>query len=232
MLVVEDGTELFDQGHESEVFFFDLTSLEAGELVETQLEDGVGLYLGERILGHEGDLGLVTILRRADDFDKVIQVIEGDLVTFEDVGAGFGLAQAEGRAAVDDLAAVIDIASEHLFDVHLLGATVVEREEDHAERAFEWCALVELVNDHARDCAAFEFDDDARGLGRFIAKIGDAVDSFLLDQFGDANDEGGAVHIIRDSGDDDLLLAFVLDDFGDATCADDPATGFEVAIDA
>ena len=120
-----------------EVFFFDLAALQAGQLVQAQLEDGGwSEYLGERILRHEGHLRLVAVLRSADDFDKVVQVIQGDLVAFQDVGAGLGLAQAEGRAAVDDLAAVVDVASEHLFDVHLLGATVVEREEDHAERSF------------------------------------------------------------------------------------------------
>ena len=74
------------------------------------------------------------------------------------MGAGFGFSQTEGGAAVDDITAVVDVASKHLFDVHLLGTTVVEREEDDAEGTFEWCALVELVDDDTGDCSAFELD--------------------------------------------------------------------------
>ena len=41
----EDGAESFDELHESLVFFFDLFAFESGELVETKLENGVGLFL-------------------------------------------------------------------------------------------------------------------------------------------------------------------------------------------
>jgi hypothetical protein len=45
----------------SSVLGFDLAALEAGELVEAEFEDGVGLALGERVLGHQLQLGLVAI---------------------------------------------------------------------------------------------------------------------------------------------------------------------------
>jgi hypothetical protein len=47
--------------HELEVLGLDLAALEAGELVEAELEDGVGLALGERVLRHQALLGLVAV---------------------------------------------------------------------------------------------------------------------------------------------------------------------------
>jgi hypothetical protein len=74
-----------------EVFGLDLAALETGELVEAEFEDGVGLALGERILRHQLLLGLLAVLRGADDFDEVVEVIEGDDVALEDVRAVLGL---------------------------------------------------------------------------------------------------------------------------------------------
>ena len=46
--------------------------------------------------------------RRTDQLDDLIDVIERFLQTFEDVGAGFGLAQFVLRAAADDIDAMLD----------------------------------------------------------------------------------------------------------------------------
>ena len=42
---LEDGAELLDDLHQLEVFGFDFAALEAGELVETEFENGVGLAI-------------------------------------------------------------------------------------------------------------------------------------------------------------------------------------------
>jgi hypothetical protein len=78
--------------------------------------------LGERILRHQADLGLVAVGRGADDLDEVVEVIEGDDVALEDVGAVFGFVEAELGAARDDIAAVLDVALDEFLDVHLLRA--------------------------------------------------------------------------------------------------------------
>ena len=109
-LGLEDAAQLLDELDELEVLGLDLVALEAGQLVEAQFEDGVGLALGERVLGHQLDLGLLPVLRSADDPDEVVEVVEGDLVALEDVRAVLGLAQAELGAAGDDIAAVLDVA--------------------------------------------------------------------------------------------------------------------------
>jgi hypothetical protein len=136
-LGLEDAAQFLDQLHQFEVFGLDLVAFQSGELVEAQFEDGVGLALGQRVLRHQLLLGLGAVGGGADDAHEVVEVIEGDLVALEDVGAVLGLAQAELGAAGDDVAAVLDVAIDQLANVHLLRPLLVEREQGDAEGGFE-----------------------------------------------------------------------------------------------
>ena len=111
--------------------------------------------------------------------DEVVEVIEGDDVALEDVGAVLGLVEAELRAARDDIAAVFDVALEEFLDVHLLRPLLVEGQQGDAEGGFEGGLLEKLVDDDLGLLAALELDDDARVLVGLVAEIADAVD-FLL----------------------------------------------------
>ena len=58
----------------------------------------------------------------ADQLDDRVDVIEGFLETFEDVGAGFRLAQFVLRAAAHDIDAVFDEVAEQLHQRSALAA--------------------------------------------------------------------------------------------------------------
>ena len=232
-LGVEDLAQGGDERLEFEVFGFDLAALQSGELVETEFEDGVGLALGERIFGHQLRLGLVAVGGGADDFDEVVEVIEGDDVAFEDVGAIEGLVEAELGAAGDDVATMLDETLDELLDVHLLRALLVDGKERDAEGGLEGGLLEELVDDDAGLFAALELDDDAGVFVGLVAEVADAFELFLADELGDAQDEVGAVHVIRDFRDNDLLHAGLhLLGVGLAADADDALAGLEVGEDA
>jgi hypothetical protein len=231
-LGLEDAAQFLDQLHEAEVLGLDLAALEAGQLVEAQLEDGVRLALREGVLRHQADLRLVAVGGGADDLHEVVQVIEGDDVALEDVGAVLGLAQAEARAARDDVPAVLDVALDQLLDVHLLRPLAVEREERDAEGGLERRLLEELVDDDLGLLAALELDDDARVLVGLVAQVADAVDLLLRDELGDARDQVRPVHVVGDLRDDDLLhAALQLLGVGLAADADDSLAGLQVAQD-
>ena len=230
---LEDAAELHDERLQGEVFRLDLAALEAGELVEAEFEDGVGLALGERVLRHQLLLGLVAIGGGADDFDEVVEVIEGDDVALEDVGAVLGLLEAELRAAGDDIAAVLDVALNEFLDVHLLRPLLVEGEQGDTEGGLEGGLLEELVDDDLGLFAALELDDDAGVFVGLVAEVADAVELLLADELGDAEDEGVAVNVVGDLGDDDLLhAALEFLGVGLAAGADDALAGLEVAEDA
>ena len=138
-------------------------------MIEAEFEDGVRLNFRERILGHQVTLCFVAAAGGANNLNKIVDVLEGDLEAFEDMRTRLCLAQFELGAAIDDLAAVIDVATEHFLDVHLLRATVVECEQNDAEGAFKGGAFVELIDDDARNCATLELDDDTCCLGGLVA---------------------------------------------------------------
>ena len=149
------------------------------------------------------------------------------------MGAGQGLVEAEPGAAGDDVAAVRDVAVDELPDVHLLRPLLVEGEQGDAERGLEGGLLEELVDDDLGLLAALELDDNAGVLVGLVAQVADAVDQLLRNEVGDARDERGAVHVVGDLRDDDLLHpALELLGVGLAAGADDALAGLEVAEDA
>ena len=173
------------------------------------------------------------VLGRADDADEVVKVVERDLVALEDVRAILGLAEAELRAAGDDIAAVLDVALDEFLDVHLLRPLLVEGQQDDAEGGFEGGLLEELVDDDLGLLAALEFDDDAGVLVGLVAQVADAVDLLVGHQLGNARDQGRAVDVVGDLGDDDLLSAALeFLSMGLAAHADDAFSRREIGNDA
>ena len=232
-LARENAAELFDERHQFAVFSLDLVALQAGELVEAEVEDGHGLALAESVLGHQLHAGLVAVGCGADDLHEVVQIAQGDLEALEDVGAVLGLTEAEAGAAGDHVAAVLDEAFEQLADVHLLRATLVEGEQDDAERVFEVRVLVELVDDDLRVLVALELDDHARVFVGLVAEVGDLIQHLVGAQLGDVLHQGRAIDVVGQLREDDLLLAVLhLLRVGDAADADDATAGTQVLLDA
>jgi len=229
----QNAAQLLDQLDEIEVFGLNLVAFQAGELVQAQVKNRVSLPLRQRIAGHQAGLGLLPILGGADDPHEVVKIVEGDLVAFQEVGAVLGLAEAELRAARDDLAAVLDVALDELLDVHLLGPLLVEGQQDDAEGRFECGLLEELVDDNLGLFAPLELDDDAGVLVGLVAEVADATDLLVSHQVGNPGDEGGAVDVVGDLGDDDLFAA-ALELLGVrlAPHADDALAGLEIGNDA
>ena len=175
----------------------------------------------------------VMNLTAITDFDEVVEVVERDFIAFENVGAVFGLAQQVAGAAVDDLAAVLDVAFEHFADVHELGLALVERKQYHAERRFELRVLEELVENHPRRFPAFELHHDPRVFVGLVAYVADFGENLVRHELGDVLHERVSVDVVGDFRDDDLFLAvFELFDARDPASLDDSAAGLHVAVDS
>ena len=232
-LAREDAAEFFDECHQFAVLSLDLVALQSGELVEAQVEDGHGLAFAEAVLGHQLHSSLVAVGRGADDLHEVVQITQGDLEALEDVGAVFGLAETEAGTAGDDIAAVLNEAFEQLADVHLLRATLVEGEQDDAERVFEVRVLVELVDDDLRVLVALELDDHARVFVGLVAEVGDLIQHLVGAELRDVLHQGGTVDVIGQLREDDLLLAVLhLLRVGYAADTDNTTAGAQVLLDA
>ena len=95
-----------------------------------------------------------------------------------------------------------------MLEVHDDGLSVDEREHDDAEAVLQLGVFVELVEDDVRRAVTAQFDDDAHAAAvGFVAQVGDAVDLFVADEFGDFLDEARFVDLIRGFGDDDARFA-------------------------
>ena len=70
----------------------------------------------------------------ADERDHLVEVVERLEEAFEDVGALFGLAQVEARAADDDLLRCSRKCRRIVRERHDLRLVVDDRQEDDAER--------------------------------------------------------------------------------------------------
>ena len=257
LLAGEDVHEIFDGGEKLFVFAEDLVAFQAGQLIEAEFQDVVDLLFAEEVFaigqarfaadfdpefldllagefeGEEFDFGLFAVFRSADDADKLVEIGQCDEEGLEFFRADFGFAEKVGGAAEDDFAAVLDVAEDGFLERKELRLPVVDGQHRDGEGGLERGVLVEVVDDNLRIGVALEFDHDARFFVRLVADGADVGDRLLVDQIRDALDEGGAVDVVGDLGDDDLLaVALELLDTGFAADFDRAASGFEVLADA
>ena len=208
----------------------DLVDGKPRQAVQLQFEDGVGLQGREGLLelhllggdcfqvdvdGLAGEVGdqivacFGAVLAAANDGNHRVEVIERGDVAFQNVLALAGPRQQVGSAAAHHFHAVIDEVLDSGDQAKLARLVVDHRQEDHAERFLHGGVLVQLVQDDLRLGAALELDDDAHAVAiAFVAHIADVADGLIEHQLGDALDQGGLVHLIRDLGDDDGLAIF------------------------
>src|SRR5205807_9583841 len=77
----------------------------------------------------------------------------------------------------------------------------------NCETRFQRGVLVQVVDDNLGDRITFEFDDDAVVFIGFIPHRGDVGDDFFVYQVGNALDQHGAIDVVRDLRNDNLLPA-------------------------
>ena len=99
LLVLEDAPQLGDPLLQGGVLLLDLEPLELGQPLELELEDGLGLDLGQPELLHQPLAGLVDRLGGPDELDDGVEVVEADDQAFQDVGPLLGLAAARSASA-------------------------------------------------------------------------------------------------------------------------------------
>ena len=229
LLAGEDVHEVANGREDRVVVVLRLLPVERGELVETQLEDVVDLFVREDVFvtddaglianedadglrGGGGEFVSLDPLARfvavggvSDDLDEVVQPVEREEVGLELLGVALGHGLEVARAADDDFPPVLDVNEERVLDVEQPRAAVVDGEHVHREGRLERGVLVEVVDDDLRPRVALQVDDDARVLVRLVADAADFRQNFLVGQFGDARDEVRTVHGEGNLGDDELL---------------------------
>ena len=178
--------------------------------------------------------GLVDGRRAADERDDLVERVERLEVAAQDVHALLGLAQAELRAADDDLDLVVDPVRDEAVERQRARHAVDDREHVRAEVLLQLRVLVEVVQHDLGDGVALEHDHEALAgaAGGLVADVGDAGDLAVLDEVGDLDREVVGVDLVRQLGDDEAGAALDLFDVDDGAHRDRAAAGAVGVLDA
>ena len=207
LLTGEDFLVFLDLLQDLFVFFNDLFKLEACEALEFHVQDGLGLYPGQLKLLHEAFPGLCRGLGGTDECHNLVQVVNGNLQAFQDMGAFLGLSQQIGGAPDDHRLPVFQEVGEKFLEVQQFRFPVDNGQEDDAETALHCRVFVKMVEDDLGNAVLLELHHypHAAPVG-FIPDRMNALYLLVLDQRGNALHELGLVYLIGYLGDDDLFL--------------------------
>ena len=159
-------------------------------------------------LCHQLFFRLGCIGRSLDQFDDSIDIGQCNGETLENVTPLSRLSQQEHGTPRHYLAAVVDEGNQHLLQVQQTGLTIHQRHHVDTEYDLHLRLRIQVVHDNLRYLALAQLDHDAHTvLVAFIAQLGNTFQQFFLDQIGDALNQSGFVHLIRNFVDDDGFLA-------------------------
>src|SRR2546430_6075436 len=207
-LGAEDLLALLDELADFLELVFELRDLEGGEPGEPHVENFGRLLLRQLEALAQCRIGRGHVLRLANDLHHLVDVVDGDLQTFENVLAVLRPPQLELGAPRDDRVAVLDEVLEQLFQGHLLRRAVDQGQHDRAEGGLHLGVLVQLVQDHRGDRVTLQIVDDPHPLAvGVVLDVRDALELLVVGELGDLRDQIRLVDLVGDLGDDDLLLA-------------------------
>src|SRR5690606_15740887 len=180
------------------------------------------------------------ILCRTNDLDHLVDIVDGDLETFQDVLPVQRLVQVELGTAHHHFLAVRQVVHQRVPERHNLRHELArflvwnESQQDDAEGGLHLRVLVELVQHHARNGIALQFHHDAHAI--LVGLVTDFADAFQLlvaHECNDVHHELRAVHLVRDFRyhDAGATRGFLFLDYGTGAHNDSPAPGFLVVLD-
>ena len=219
-------------------FLADFFAAESGETLQADIEDGLGLFLGQpdgAVFGnrisrignqrhqrtdifrrpgarHQLFARRVGIRCGADQRNHFVDIGDRDAKPGQDMRTVARLAELETRALGDDLFAEHDKRRQQVFQIHLLRHAVVQGQHVDAEARLQFGKAIELVQHDVGRGVAAQFDHHAHAVPvAFVANVGDAFDALVAHQLGNFLLHARLVHLIGNLGDDDGLA--ILADF-------------------
>ena len=185
---------------------FERPLFEPAQRSQPQVKDRLGLDLRELERAHQDRFGLVLL---AHDLDHPVEVAEDDEDTGHDLQAAFDLAQPMPRAPHQHLVAVVEEGLQDLRQVHHgRPLAAVENVHVEADPHLEVGVAEGRLHEHLGiDGAAARLEHQAYVLARFVAHVGDQPQASRGDELGDLLDQPRFLHLKRDLGDDDAILA-------------------------
>src|SRR5690606_15994871 len=152
--------------------------------------------------------------RRLDDGDELVDIRERHRQTFQHVTPFARLAQLEHGTTGDHFAPVRQEVVDHLLEIEQTRLAVDQRHQIDAEGILKLRVLEKVVEHDLGHFAALELDHEPHAVFvGLVANIGNALDAFLVDEFGDFFLQRLLVDLIRQRVDHDGLTVAAVDVF-------------------
>lgn len=198
------GEDILEIGDEEELLgklVLDLLPLKTAEPLELHLEDGLCLPVAQPESLHQVVMRIFPRFRGLYGRDDLVDMIKGNLQTFEDVGSRFGDSKLVSGPSDDDFPTVFQKLLEDFEQIEELRLETSLMETDHVESegSLQRSELVELIQNLLRERILLELDDDPyRILVRLVTDVADSHDDLLSHEIGNLDDEIRFVQLIRD----------------------------------
>ena len=131
-------------------FRFQLLSFQTGESTKPHLHNGAGLRFGQRKPLHEDFLGFLSRMTRPDQPDHLIDIIERNKQTFDNMRPLFRFIQIKPGSSGNNILLMLQIELEHFGKIQNLRLTVYKTKLDHTEGVLHLGMLKKLVQHHIR----------------------------------------------------------------------------------
>ena len=208
--IFQNGLVEFNLLQQVLVLVHELVALQTRQTLQAHVKNGAGLHLGEGKTLHQSRTRRIGIRRRTDERNHLVDVINGQPQTFQNMGAGFGLAQIEAGAPYDHLAAMIHKAGQSRLEIEQHRTIVHHGQHVDAEARFQRRILVQLVDDNLGNDAALEIDHNADALAvGLVPQVHNAVNLALVHQRRNLFHQTGFVESEGNFPDDDGLQALL-----------------------
>ena len=102
----------------------DFVTLHAGQALEAQFQNGFGLDLAEAELAHQAYFGDIRGCRSPNQRNDFVQMVQGNQITFQDMGLALGFGQVVTGPSKNDFVTVIHKMPNQIQEIQRLRTSV------------------------------------------------------------------------------------------------------------
>ncbi|GBE24980.1 hypothetical protein BMS3Bbin02_01262 [bacterium BMS3Bbin02] len=207
-------------------FLTELVGFERRKPAKRHVENVIGLDKREIEPAHQPPTGNLDVRGLSDDLDDLVDVVQRDQQTLDDVCPFLGFPETEGSPTFHDLELVIHVVVNHRSDTHCSRNTVDQCNAVHRKRVLKLGVPKQHVELDLGPCVAFQFDDKTGLFPRLVTQVGDPGYDFAANEISNLRHNPVARDLVRDLGYNNRGPSFAnLHDVGDGTHPYGPTTG-------
>ena len=157
----QDVLQVGNGSHKFVIFGFQLFEVEAGELAEAHIDDGLRLDFIQAKAILQALLRNVRCLARLNNLHDFVDVLRCNTQTFDDVESSFGLLQVELRCTRNHVKTMVDIDLQKILEREELRKIIDKRQVVDAKRCLQLRVLEQVIQDNFANSITTEFNHNA-----------------------------------------------------------------------